>query len=99
MIENSNEISTRVKDLVVQLGDQSKVCTDPRLREQLETAAQTVNTFTVQLKILTSVKAATEDVKSQKHFKIQLGKAAKSLSSAIIKTVHASEVAALKTKN
>jgi len=57
-----------------------------------------LNTFTVQLKILTSVKAATEDVKSQKHFKIQLGKAAKSLSSAIIKTVHASEVAALKTK-
>jgi len=95
MIKYAREISSAVKNINAQAVEQAAKCTHPILRDNLIIPSQAASNFSVQLKIISAVKAAAEG-DSTLHVKMQLVRCAKELAQAVIKTVEAAEVAALK---
>lgn len=69
-------------------------CKDPILADQVMSIAHTVQTMTVQLKIITAVKAASDS--NDTTIKAQLVKCAKSLANNVVGVVNAVEIASIR---
>eukprot|EP01132_Coremiostelium_polycephalum_P009270 gene9270-11362_t len=97
MIQCSKQLSEQVNVYLSQAKETAAKCTDPKLKEQIITAAQAARNFTVQLKIIAAVKAASEDddVSSNKQ---QLVKCAKGLAKAVVQTINSVEVGSIRAK-
>jgi len=91
-------ISRRIHGLVQALfkdaQDVSAMCKDPILREQVLSVAHTISNISVQLKIITAVKAAGGD--SDPTVKAQLVKCAKGLASNVVNLCNATEIASIR---
>jgi len=98
MIKYSREISAAVKNIHALAQEQAGKCTHPILRDNLLIPAQAAGNYSVQLKIISAVKAAAEG-DSTLHVKMQLVRCAKELAGAVIKTIEGAEVAAIKNKD
>jgi len=91
-------ISRRIHALVGQVGVYAKavadMCKDPILKDQVMSITHAINNISVQLKIITAVKAAggTQD----NSVKAQLVKCAKSLASNVVSVCNAVEIAAIR---
>jgi len=96
MIRIAQQIAALVKEIITQANEQAKNCTDARLADNLIRAAQSVSSFSIQLKIIAAVKAAIEGDKSAKQ---QLIKCAQGLCTCVVNTVNAAESAALRDKD
>jgi len=96
MIEAARELALCAQQYVEQAKVAAAKCRDPVLKEQILTSAQAAKNCSVQLKIIAAVKAASdEDSGSAKQ---QLVKCAKGLAKAVVLTVNAVEVSAIRTK-
>jgi len=96
MIRIAQQIAALVKEIITQANEQAKNCTDPILADHLIRAAQSVSSFSIQLKIIAAVKAAVEGDKSAKQ---QLVRCAQGLCNGVVNTVNAAESAALRDKD
>jgi len=97
MIKYSREIANVCKNFYNLAAEQAATCTDSKLKEELLLPAQQAQQMSVQLKIIAAVKATMEG-ESAKSTKWQLVKCAKSLSGSVVRTVDASEVAAIRSR-
>jgi len=96
MIEAARELYVLAQQHVEQAKVAAAKCTDPILKEQIITSAQAAKNWSVQLKIIAAVKAASdEDSGSAKQ---QLVKCAKGLAKSITLTVNSVEIAAIRAK-
>jgi len=91
-------ISRRIHGLVQALHKDaqavSDMCKDPILREQVLSVAHTISNISVQLKIITAVKAAGGD--ADPTVKAQLVKCAKGLASNVVNLCNATEIASIR---
>jgi len=91
-------ISRRIHGLVQSLLKDaelvSKSCSDPILRDQVMSVAHAISNVSVQLKIITAVKAAGGE--SDPTVKAQLVKCAKGLASNVVAIVNATEIACIR---
>ncbi|KAK5584361.1 hypothetical protein RB653_005972 [Dictyostelium firmibasis] len=97
MITCSKLLAEQVAIYLQQAKETASKCTDPKLKEQIITAAQAAKNFTVQLKIIAAVKAASEDDDASSN-KQQLVKCAKGLAKAIVGTINAVEIGQIRVK-
>ncbi|KYQ94436.1 putative actin binding protein [Tieghemostelium lacteum] len=97
MINCSKQLSEHVNTYLQQAKETAAKCTDPKLKEQIITAAQAAKNFTVQLKIIAAVKAASEDDDPSSN-KAQLVKCAKGLAKAVVQTINAVEIGSIRAK-
>ncbi|GAM28363.1 hypothetical protein SAMD00019534_115390 [Acytostelium subglobosum LB1] len=97
MLTTSKQLSEQVTIYLQQAKDTAAKCTDPKLREQIITAAQAARNWTVQLKIIAAVKAASEEDDSNTN-KQQLVKCAKGLAKAVVQTINAVEIGQIRAK-
>ncbi|EFA84300.1 putative actin binding protein [Heterostelium album PN500] len=97
MLTCSKMLSEQVNIYLQQAKETAAKCTDPKLKEQIITAAQAARNFTVQLKIIAAVKAASEDDDASTN-KQQLIKCAKGLAKAVVQTINAVEVGRIRAK-
>eukprot|EP01119_Soliformovum_irregulare_P005075 TRINITY_DN1645_c0_g1_i1.p1 TRINITY_DN1645_c0_g1~~TRINITY_DN1645_c0_g1_i1.p1 ORF type:complete len:1202 (+),score=426.97 TRINITY_DN1645_c0_g1_i1:72-3608(+) len=96
IIEISRKIADASKHIVTAANEQASRCRHELLKSTLLVAVSPVQQIAIQLKIITAVKAATGET-SVESLKTQLVKCAKALVQAIIKTMEAALVAAIKT--
>lgn len=91
-------ISRRIHTLVGQVGVNSKVvadmCKDPILKDQVMSITHAINNISVQLKIITAVKAAGGTTDNS--VKAQLVKCAKGLASNVVNVCNAVEIASIR---
>lgn len=91
-------ISRRIHALVGQVGTNSKAvadaCKDPILRDQVMSITHAINNISVQLKIITAVKAAGGTTDNS--VKAQLVKCAKGLASNVVNVCNAVEIASIR---
>ncbi|KAM9958403.1 hypothetical protein ACTFIW_001265 [Dictyostelium discoideum] len=97
MITCSKLLAEQVALYLQQAKETASKCTDPKLKEQIITAAQAAKNFTVQLKIIAAVKAASDDDDPSSN-KQQLVKCAKGLAKAIVGTINAVEIGQIRVK-
>jgi len=97
MIQCSKLLTEQVNLYLAQAKETAAKCTDPKLKEQIITAAQAAKNWTVQLKIIAAVKAASEDDDSTSN-KQQLVKCAKGLAKAVVQTINAVEIGQIRAK-
>ncbi|EGG23992.1 putative actin binding protein [Cavenderia fasciculata] len=97
MLTVSKLLSEQVAIYLQQAKDTAAKCTDPKLKEQIITAAQAAKNWTVQLKIIAAVKAASDDDDPTSN-KQQLVKCAKGLSKAILETINTVEIGSIRAK-
>jgi hypothetical protein len=96
MIEAARELAVCAQQYVEQAKAAAAKCTDPVLKEQILTSAQAAKNWSVQLKIIAAVKAASDEDSGSA--KLQLVKCAKGLAKAVVLTVNAVEVSAIRSK-
>ncbi|KAN0028844.1 hypothetical protein ACTFIV_010708 [Dictyostelium citrinum] len=97
MITCSKLLAEQVAIYLQQAKETASKCTDPKLKEQIITAAQAAKNFTVQLKIIAAVKAASDDDDASSN-KQQLVKCAKGLAKAVVGTINAVEIGQIRVK-
>jgi len=90
----SRRIAQYVADIFKNAQAVSDKCKDPILKDQVMSIAHAVRNITVQLKIITAVKAATDSEDST--VRAQLVKCAKSLASNVVSICNAAEIASIK---
>jgi hypothetical protein len=96
MIEAARELTRASQLYVTQAAAAAEKCHEPILKEQILTNAQAAKNWSVQLKIIAAVKAASDEDTSVA--KDQLLKCAKGVSKAVINTVNSVEIAAVHKK-
>ncbi|EGC34732.1 hypothetical protein DICPUDRAFT_153006 [Dictyostelium purpureum] len=97
MIQCSKLLAEQVNIYLAQAKETAAKCTDPKLKEQIITAAQAAKNFTVQLKIIAAVKAASEDDDANTN-KQQLVKCSKGLAKAVVQTINAVEIGQIRVR-
>ncbi|KAF2070712.1 hypothetical protein CYY_007966 [Polysphondylium violaceum] len=97
MIQCSKLLAEHITLYLQQAKETAAKCTDPKLKEQIITAAQAAKNWTVQLKIIAAVKAASEDDDSTSN-KQQLVKCARGLAKAVVHTINAVEIGQIRAK-
>jgi len=90
----SRRIHTLVQSLQKDAQAVSSLCKDPILREQVMSVAHAISNISVQLKIITAVKAAGGD--ADPTVKAQLVKCAKGLASNVVNLCNATEIASIR---
>jgi len=93
MIETSRLIASKIKEITKQAHTIGVSCTDPALRADVMNFAQSAENHAVQLKIMSAVKAASDD--DDETVEDQLVTAATGLASAVVATANACQAASI----
>jgi len=93
MIETSRLIASKIKDITKQAHIIGRSCTDPVLRADVMNFAQSAENHAVQLKIMSAVKAASDD--GDDTVEEQLVTAATGLAAAVVSTANACQAASI----
>lgn len=97
MITAAREIANAVAEICALAQAQADLCADQKLRDQLLTVAVGLRNYSVQLKIVSAVKAAS-DVDEVSSAQSQLVSCGKNVADGVIKIIDYSRIAALKKK-
>jgi len=97
MIEAARELAVLSGTYVQQAKESAAKCTDPKLRDQILIHSQAAKNWSIQLKVITAVKAASED-EDASSARLQLVKCAKGLAKSTVSTVESVRIAAIRSK-
>eukprot|EP01113_Clastostelium_recurvatum_P015767 TRINITY_DN1886_c0_g1_i4.p1 TRINITY_DN1886_c0_g1~~TRINITY_DN1886_c0_g1_i4.p1 ORF type:complete len:1752 (+),score=603.75 TRINITY_DN1886_c0_g1_i4:245-5500(+) len=97
MIETARQLAVQSATYVQQAKAAAEKCTDPKLKDQIMIHSQAAKNWAVQLKVITAVKAASDDDDASST-RAQLVKCAKSLAKEVVSCVDATKIAAIRSK-
>eukprot|EP01087_Luapelamoeba_hula_P004666 TRINITY_DN1459_c0_g1_i1.p1 TRINITY_DN1459_c0_g1~~TRINITY_DN1459_c0_g1_i1.p1 ORF type:complete len:1738 (+),score=380.38 TRINITY_DN1459_c0_g1_i1:131-5344(+) len=93
VINSARRITALVQSLFKDAQNIASLCKDPRLRDQVLAVAHSIPNIAVQLKVITSVKAATPNDTT---VKAQLVTCARNLASSVVSLCNATEIASIR---